>query len=277
MIKTKKLEKYLFDFFSARYEEFNMFYRSVHQNRHFDVYPLENGTNIMDFMHSLHSNIQENFYFKNLIPQKFPTPERLLNSLQNFKIYIEENQKLVEPNIDGENTPYVVNHLINITSELVHMIDYCQQVYDYEEAIVPYEELRLNLIQKNIDDFIKNLKSILATVSYGISKTKEGYYHSNVHLILKLLGFNIISEEQTNIGRIDAVIRFTNTIYIIEFKFEKTSDSSQLALEQIKEKKYAEKYTIENKDVIGIGVSFSEQARNINGFCHEILNEKTYC
>ena len=164
-----------------------------------------------------------------------------------------------------------------MTSELVHMIDYCQQVYDYEEATVPYEELRLNLIQKNIDDFIKNLKSILASVSYAINKTKEGYYHSNVHLILKLLGFNIISEEETNIGRIDAVIRFTNTIYVIEFKFEETTDSSQLALEQIKEKKYAEKYTIENKDVIGIGVSFSEQARNINGFCHEILNEKTYC
>ena len=64
MIKTKNLEKYLFDFFSARYEEFDMFYRSVHQNRHFDVYPLENGTSIMDFMHSLHSNIQETFLFQ---------------------------------------------------------------------------------------------------------------------------------------------------------------------------------------------------------------------
>jgi hypothetical protein len=273
VIQNKKLENYIYEFFSPRSDELNMFYRSVHQNRRFDVYPLKNGNKIMDFILSLQSNVEEKFFFKRLIPQQFPTPKSLLNALTNFKIYIEENQKLVEPNLDGEDTSYVVSYLMNFTYDLINMIDYCQEVFDSEETIVPYQELRMNLIQKNIDDFIRNLKSILASVSYAINKTKEGYYHSNVHLILKLLGFDIISEEETNVGRIDGVIRFTSIIYIVEFKFDNAKESSELALEQIKENKYYEKFLIDNKDIIGIGIGFSDKERNISGYSHDILSE----
>lgn len=271
MERNKRLEKYIFDFLSPRFEDYHLFYKSVQSNRRTEIYNLENGPQLMDFIISIHSKIQEDYYWDKLIPQKFATPKSLLNSLNAFKEYLITNHKLIEPNIKGEDTYYIISDLLKIKEELIEMIDYSMEVYDYEEARIPYHDLRLNLIQRNIPDFITNLKSILASVSYSISKTKEGYYHSNVHLILKMLGFKILSEEETNIGRIDASIRFTNIIYIIEFKFDNAKDSSEQALQQIIDKKYHEKYLSEKIDIIGIGIGFKDEERNISGFSHKLL------
>ena len=191
-----------------------------------------------------------------------------------FSLYFikTSKQKYLDINFDKDNTSYIVSEIYQIKTELIQAIDYTKNIYDFEDTVIPYQELRYKLITNNIPDFIIILKSILASVSYAISKTQEGFYHSNVHLILKLLGFEIISEELTNNGRIDAVIRFSDKIFIIEFKFNKNEDLSNEALQQIKDKEYILKFIIENKDIFGIGISFSKDTRNINGFRTERLN-----
>ena len=229
----------------------------------------------MDFLHAIHGNIEDQFCFKKLIPHKFATPDALLIALDLFGKYLEDNQKYIDANIDGDNTNYIVIEIQKIKNEIVQAIDYAKIIYDYEDTKIPYQELRYKLITNNIRDFVEILKSILASVSYAITKTKaqEGYFHSNAHLILKLLGFEVISEELTNNGRIDAVIRFSDKIYILEFKFDKNQDLSKEAIQQIKDKEYALKFLTENKAIYGIGISFSIEARNINGFRTEKLNE----
>lgn len=112
----------------------------------------------------------------------------------------------------------------------------------------------------------------MVSVSYAITKVHEGYFHSNVHLVLKLLGFEIISEESTNNGRINAVVRFVDIIYIIEFKFEDGKDVSKTALQQSKHKKYDQIFLIEHKEIVGIDVRFDKKDRNINGFVFEKIN-----
>jgi hypothetical protein len=271
VIRTKRLEKYIYDFFSARIENYKWFYKTVNENKKNEIYTLKYGIELMDFLGNVQSNIEEIYFSKNLIPQQFATPDSLLKSLQNFKNYLNKHQKYIDASLNDKGTYFIISRMLGIKIELIEMINYCQEVYDYEEATVPYQNLRLNLIQKNIEDFIQNLKSILASVSYSINKTKEGYYHSNVHLILKLLGFDIISEEETNIGRIDAVIKFTNVIYIVEFKFDNENDTSKKALNQIKENNYYEKYISENKEIIAIGIGFSDKERNICGYSSELL------
>lgn len=272
MDKIKRIEKYLLDFFSNRYEHLDGFYQSTHSERMNGIYRLKQGNKLMDFLRSIHSNIQEQYYSKNLIPHRFVTPEVLLQSLDLFKKYLNENQEYLDLNLHGENTSYIVIGIQGIKDELIQMIDYVKKIYDNEDTMIPYQELRYKLITHNIPDFITILKSILASVSYAITKDKEGFYHSNVHLILKLLGFEIISEELTNTGRIDAVIRFSDKIYIVEFKFGDSDDLSAVALQQIKDKEYALKFTIERKDIFGIGVSFGRLTKNINGFIFEQLN-----
>ena len=53
-------------------------------------------------------------------------------------------------------------------------------------------------------------------------------------------------------------------VYIIEFKV-----GSGNALEQIKAKKYYEKYQNMHKDIYLVGINFDEVERNISGFIWE--------
>lgn len=272
MNKIKRLEKYLFEFFSSRFDNLDSLYRSTHRDKQYGIYMLKEGTKLLDFLSNIHSNVEEKFFLRNLIPQNFATPDALLTSLNYFDKYLNDNQYLLDINYNGSNTSYIIIEIQKIKDELIQAIGYTKIIYDHEDTLIPYQELRYKLITNNIADFISILSSILASVSYAISHTQEGFFHSNVHLILKLLGFEILSEEMTNNGRIDAVIRFSDKIYIFEFKFNGNQDLSEPALQQIIDKNYALKFTFENKEIFGVGISFANDKRNINGFKTEKLN-----
>ncbi len=57
-------------------------------------------------------------------------------------------------------------------------------------------------------------------------------------------------------------------VYIIEFKFDQSPD---VAIEQIKEKMYWEKYEKSGKTVHLIAINFSQDKNNIAGWKDEIL------
>lgn len=272
MNKIDRIEKYLFEFFQSRWEDFEMFYRSVRAERHSGIYQLKDGDELLNFLDSIHGNIQDQYFYKKLIPQQFTTPDALFRSLRIFKKYLLEKRYLIDQNYNDELTSHIIHTINKMQLELIEMIDYAVQLYDFEDTRIPYLDLRQYLITQKPELFIVTLKSILASVSYAIVRVYEGFFHSNVHLILKLLGFYIISEEQTNVGRIDAVIRFSQIIYILEFKFGTGDDNSSTALQQIRDNKYAEKFYVEGKQIIGIGISFDTESRNINGFVSEQLN-----
>ena len=122
-----------------------------------------------------------------------------------------------------------------------------------------------NLLSKLNTAFSKNdletvffyLNALFADIPYQIFETKkESYYHSVIFLTFKLLGYFSDAEVSTSIGRIDVVVKNETTIYIIEFKVD---DTVQNALQQIKDRKYAEKYTSENKTIVLIGVACNDK------------------
>ena len=121
------------------------------------------------------------------------------------------------------------------------------------------EKLKRHLVTNNIDGFFKEIQSVFSDLPYLIYKSKEGYFHSHIHLLLRMLGFDISSEVSTNIGRIDSVLELENTIYLIEFKIGEPSR----AINQIKEKKYFQKYQTSSKDLVMIGVGCSVKERNL--------------
>ncbi|WP_338770233.1 PD-(D/E)XK nuclease domain-containing protein [Bernardetia sp. ABR2-2B] len=88
---------------------------------------------------------------------------------------------------------------------------------------------------------------------------KESYYHTVIFLTFELLGFYIDAEVNTSRGRIDAVVKSKEAIFIFEFKVNETP---QKAIEQIKEKKYADKYLTEKengKTIFLLGVNFKNK------------------
>ncbi|MFZ4084417.1 MAG: PD-(D/E)XK nuclease domain-containing protein [Vampirovibrionia bacterium] len=76
------------------------------------------------------------------------------------------------------------------------------------------------------------------------------------------------TEDRTNLGRIDLVLESDTSVYLFELK---VNSSAKAALEQIKEKKYYEKYLNIHKEVLIIGVNFSLEERNVTDWVVESL------
>ena len=93
----------------------------------------------------------------------------------------------------------------------------------------------------------------------------EGYYASVFYSYFAALGLDITVEDATNHGRIDMTLKFQQRVYIFEFKVvELVPDGS--ALQQIKDKAYADKYRELGQQIYLIGVEFSKEDRNIVAF-----------
>ena len=155
-------------------------------------------------------------------------------------------------------------------------------------ALLPYYgvdadsgfEGRLSLskvLRSNRLDELKNLfHALFASIPHSwyakndIS-TFEGFYASVFYSHFAALGFDITTETSTNHGRMDMVVRLAGRIYIFEFKVVK-EDTEGTALQQIKDKKYAERYQAENQPIHLIGVEFSKRDRNIIGFQVETID-----
>ncbi len=117
-----------------------------------------------------------------------------------------------------------------------------------------------------IDKFIKYTNIILKNIPYTIVEDKEKYYHSLFYLIMKLTGYQIETEIMTIDGRIDAVVLTDKNIFIIEFKI---NQSAKKAIQQIKDKKYAEKYDNSKKQTYLLGINFDTNKKRIDDFCLE--------
>ncbi len=101
----------------------------------------------------------------------------------------------------------------------------------------------------------------MAGIPYDLQLSYEQYYQTIFYLIIKLVGLRIHAEERTNKGRIDTVIELEDAFIIFEFKLD---GSAQKALEQIKNSEYAQKYRLEGKQVILVGVNFSTKTRSVS-------------
>ena len=93
----------------------------------------------------------------------------------------------------------------------------------------------------------------------------EGYYASIFYSYFAALGLEIIVEDATNKGRIDMTVRYNRRIYLFEFKVVEMVPAGK-ALEQLKNKGYAEKYRRYGEPISLVGVEFSRESRNIVGF-----------
>ena len=93
----------------------------------------------------------------------------------------------------------------------------------------------------------------------------EGYYASVFYAFFASLGLDIACEESSHAGRLDIVVRLNKIVYIFEFKIIE-NNSAGSALQQIKDKGYANKYLTDSQEVYLIGIEFSKEKRQIQMF-----------
>ncbi len=93
----------------------------------------------------------------------------------------------------------------------------------------------------------------------------EGYYASVFYSHFAALGLDIALEDSTNQGRIDMTVRFNGCIYLFEFKVVEQHPNGK-ALQQLKDRAYADKYRALGQPIHLIGVEFSKGQRSVVGF-----------
>jgi hypothetical protein len=93
----------------------------------------------------------------------------------------------------------------------------------------------------------------------------EGYYASIFYSHFAALGLDIRPEDVTNQGRIDMTVLFNGHVYLFEFKVVELVPQGK-ALEQIRQRGYADKYRSRGEPIHLIGVEFSKQQRSVVGF-----------
>jgi len=113
------------------------------------------------------------------------------------------------------------------------------------------------------------LRGLFASIPYQLHIRHESYYHSIFYAIMNVVGLDIQAEVSVSNGSIDAVAEFEDRVYVMEFKyedcppeaddgqkqklFEKTLD---LAMEQIDEKGYIDRYLGSGKAIYKVGFAF---------------------
>ncbi len=86
----------------------------------------------------------------------------------------------------------------------------------------------------------------------------------------RYLGFFIQSEVHTSDGRCDAAVQTPSHIYLLEFKLDQ---SAAEALRQIREKEYAEKFRLEQKNIVAVGINFNTEKQAVSEWESEIWKE----
>ena len=138
------------------------------------------------------------------------------------------------------------------------------------------EKLYLILTTGEVEDLIEHFRSLFSSISYtNFTKNEidayEGYYTSVIYAYLASLGVTLIAEDVTNKGRIDLTILLKDKAYILEFKVKEHFPDNKSPLDQLKEKRYHEKYQGKFKEIYLIGITFSKEERNIVEYEYEDL------
>ena len=108
--------------------------------------------------------------------------------------------------------------------------------------------------------FLTRLRAFFAGIPYELNDKTERHYQAIFYLVFRLLGQYIDVEERSAKGRADAVVKTKDYVYVFEFKLEGDVDE---ALKQIDEKGYLLPYSVDERKLMKIGVSFDSTERNI--------------
>ena len=98
----------------------------------------------------------------------------------------------------------------------------------------------------------------------------EGYYASVFYSHLAALGLDLTPEDASRAGRIDLTLKFNAHIWLFEFKVVELEPAGR-ALQQIKDRGYADKYRAAGQPIHLIGIEFSREQRGVVGFEVETL------
>ncbi len=116
------------------------------------------------------------------------------------------------------------------------------------------------LYDGDLEGAMVRLKAYLASISNRLSNKNERDFQTVFYLIFNLMGAFILVEEESAIGRADAVVHTPDAVYVFELKYDGTAEE---AVKQIDDKGYLIPYSADGKRLYKIGVNYDSQQRTI--------------
>ena len=129
----------------------------------------------------------------------------------------------------------------------------------------------LALMKGDVVTFLGRLSDLYAHLAYGPQENSihEFSYQRILYVLLTSDGsFRVTAEDRQSHGRADLVAETPERVFVFELKVDGTP---QEALDQIKEKGYADPYRHSGKEVHLIGLSFDGATRRLTGTATEPL------
>jgi hypothetical protein len=125
------------------------------------------------------------------------------------------------------------------------------------------------LNSENLDAFFETVNAIFASIPYTLKgEPNEAWFHTLFYLMVSASGVQVESEVLTSGGRIDLVVQFADSIWIMEFK---CGQSAEAGLRQIREKGYADRYRGLRKNLMLLGIGFDPATRMVSDWKVETL------
>lgn len=219
------------------------------------------------------------------------TPTFLIEEMRNYKseLYeidgqsVDENSFNVSPEVADTALPMLYQ------SGYVTIKDYDDEFQQYTIGF-PNKEVKIGFMQSllptvtntpwqnankalvtmtkalkndDIDTALTALKAYIAGIPYYYENKTEPAFQTIMYLVISLMGQYIKVEVNNAVGRTDAVLETANTIYIIEYKVDKSVEE---ALKQIDDQHYADPYLADPRRKLKVGVNFSTESRTIESW-----------
>ncbi len=219
------------------------------------------------------------------------TPTFLIEEMRNYKseLYeidgqsVDENSFNVSPEVADTALPMLYQ------SGYVTIKDYEDEFQQYTIGF-PNKEVKIGFMQSllptvtntpwqnankalvtmtkalkndDIDTALTALKAYIAGIPYYYENKTEPAFQTIMYLVLSLMGQYIKVEVNNAVGRTDAVLETANTIYIIEYKVDKSVEE---ALKQIDDQHYADPYLADTRRKLKVGINFSTESRTIESW-----------
>ena len=120
-----------------------------------------------------------------------------------------------------------------------------------------------HIICDRLDEALKLFKAYLLTVPQCDNTNYEGHYQQLLYVLFSLLGYEVDVEVRTDKGRIDIVMKTDYAIYLMEVKINKTAVRAR---KQIDTKRYGDRFALEKRPIIKVGINFSTDKHTITGW-----------
>ena len=135
---------------------------------------------------------------------------------------------------------------------------------EHRVIIDAFSKMRKALREEDITTFSSLFQSLLAGIPYQHHRRDEAFYHALFEFLVLGLGFEGESEVATSNGRIDFVLTTDTTVLLFECKLNLGPEK---ALNQILDKRYAEKYATRGKKIVLVGMSFNFDEKEFSIEC----------